>query len=162
MRLVPHAAASGAVGLGVWAATGDAAAVPAALAAGVLPDLDHLLDYYNWYIRRDHRRLFLLLHGWEYLVAGIAVYVAYLSEPWLLAALLGYATQIGGDQLFNHQRPFTYSLAARAALRFDRRRCSWSHPARAYEAAVGALPFGRAAARRWFQSRLFGHTGRRS
>ena len=155
MQLVPHTAASGAVGLAVWAATGEVGTLPVALAAGVLPDLDHLFDYYNWYIRRDHRRLFLLLHGWEYLAAGIAVYVAYLSEPWLLAALLGYATQIGGDQLFNRQRAFTYSLAARAALRFDRRRCSWSHPARAYEAAVGALPFGRTAARRWFQSRLF-------
>ena len=36
MQLVPHAAVSGAAGLALWATTGEAAALPAALAAGVV------------------------------------------------------------------------------------------------------------------------------
>jgi|GEM_PF-3865066 len=40
-------------------------ALPVAIGAGVLNDTDHLIDYYLWYIKKDHRKLYLLLHAWS-------------------------------------------------------------------------------------------------
>ena len=156
MKLGHHAAVSVAIGVGLWAATGDARTLPAAVAAGVLPDVDHLLDYYNWYIRRDTRRLILIFHGWEYLVAAVLIYVFAFTEPWMLAVVLGYASQVGTDQIFNGVRWHTYSLLARASLGFDARRVVGRDMTQAYEALVDSLPVFRDPVRRWFERRIEG------
>ncbi len=156
MNLVPHVIASSAAGAGVWAATGEPVALPVAVAAGVLPDLDHLLDYYFRYIRHDWRRLYLLLHGWEYAAAMIAVYAFWLREPWVLAALLGYATQVGGDQLFNRPQWHTYFITARAINRFNFERVLGRQDHGGYMAVVAAVPFGKDRLRKWFEARLPG------
>ncbi len=154
MNLVPHLTVSTAVGAGVWAATGDAVALPAAVAAGVLPDLDHLLDYYFRFIRRDWRYLFLFLHAWEYVVVGFAAYLIWFREPWLLAAVLGYVTQVGGDQLFNRPRWHTYVLTSRIARGFKFKSVLGRQDYTGYRAVIAAVPFGKARLRRWFESRL--------
>ena len=92
MNLGPHVAVSAAAGAVLWAATGDVKTLPVAIGAGVLPDVDHLLDYYNWYVRRSYSRLILLLHGWEYLAAAGLIYFFVLREDWMLAVVIGYAT----------------------------------------------------------------------
>jgi hypothetical protein len=148
-----HLAASGVVGLGLWAATGDLITVPVAIAAGVLPDIDHLLDYYNRYIRRDWRRIFLLLHGWEYLALALGLYFFVFREPWMLAVALGYMTQIGGDQLFNGGRWFSYLLFGRALNGFRASRVLPDEHPDSYEAFVRSVPFARARIRRWFEER---------
>ena len=138
----------------MWAFSGEPNALPAAVAAGVLPDADHLLDYYLWWGRRERRFLFLLLHGWEYLIAGAAAYMWFIREPWMLAAVVGYGTQIGADQLLNGTRWYTYSLLGRALLGFRVDRISTGWNPRSSSAVLRSLPFGRDAVRRWFISRL--------
>ena len=112
-----------AIGSGVWAATGSPLAVPVAVSAGVLIDADHLLDFYNLYVKKDQRRLFLLLHGWEYGILGLVLIAAGWHHPLLVAATLGHLGHMIGDQIDN--RPvdsLAYSFAYRAYRRFDLRR----------------------------------------
>lgn len=155
MKLLPHLALSTAAGGLVWAVTGEPVAVPVAIAAGVLPDIDHLLDYYVKYVRRDGRFQFLLLHGWEYLVAGLAVYLFWLQEPWLLAAVAGYATQIAGDQVSHDTARWdTYLVTSRATKGFRAPRGCGLGNGRAYQSLVDSVPFGREALTRWFERRL--------
>ena len=99
MGPVGHTVASLGIGGSVWAATGSLMAVPAAAAAGVLVDADHILDYFNWYWRRDLRRVFLLLHGWEMGIVGLLVVLAGAYHPVFLAAVLGYLGHVVGDHL---------------------------------------------------------------
>ncbi|MFW6174599.1 MAG: hypothetical protein ACOC5K_02370 [Chloroflexota bacterium] len=154
MKLLPHVAASSAVGAGVWVGAGEPLALPAAVAAGVLPDADHLLDYYFRFIRRDRRFLFLPLHGWEYLAALALAYALLAPTPWMLAVVLGYATQIVGDQLVNDVRWHTYFITARAWRGFRIARVlDHREPDLGYEAFVNAVPFGKARVRRWFEER---------
>ncbi|MCI0809073.1 MAG: metal-dependent hydrolase [Chloroflexi bacterium] len=155
MKLLPHTALSTAAGGLVWAITGEPASVPIAIAAGVLPDVDHLVDYYVKYVRRDGRFQFLLLHGWEYLLAGLIAYVFFSQEPWLLAAVAGYATQIAGDQLSHDRARWnTYLVTARAINGFRAPRHGGWGSGRAYQSLVESVPFGREALTRWFERRL--------
>lgn len=152
--LGPHVAMSAAVGVGTWAATGQEAAVPVAMAAGVLPDADHLLDYYLWWVKRERRYLILFLHGWEYLLLGVGLYLFVLREPWFLAAILGYTTQVGADQLFNGVRWHTYLITVRAARGFRAiTSISDESISRSDNALIASLPFGRDRVRRWFDNR---------
>ena len=154
MKLGPHLAISTAVGGAVWAVTGEPLAVPAAIAAGVLPDADHVLDFYIKYVRRDRRFLFLLFHGWEFLAAGIVLHLTLFSQPWALAAVLGYAGQLIADQAANRVKWHTYFITARAALGFRSVRVLGRDDSRSYLALVESLPFGRSWLRSWFQARL--------
>ena len=124
----------------VWAATGEWIALPAAVAAGVLPDADHLWDFYVKYVKRDQSKLFLLFHGWEFLLAAVIVYIAGYREPWFLGAMTGYATQIGGDQVFNNVRWHTYFLSARIWLRFSEEKVIGERQIHAYSALVNRRP----------------------
>ena len=154
MKLGPHIALSSAAGGVVWAATGEAIALPAAVAAGVLPDADHLLDYYLKYVRRDFRFVFLLFHAWEYLAVGILVYALWFTEPWMLAVLLGYATQVGADQWHNMVKWDTYLITARARRRFRSVEVLGRTDFLAYHALVNSVPFGRRLLLPWFASRM--------
>ncbi|MBM3956926.1 MAG: metal-dependent hydrolase [Gemmatimonadetes bacterium] len=155
MQPVAHLAVSAAIGGGVWAATGQVNALPAAAAAGFLPDFDHFLDYYNWYVRRDLGRMIVFLHAWELLIAGALVYAFAVREPWMQAVVLAYASHIAADQIFNRGRLYGYSLIARAALRFRAERTHPRHHARTYRHLLRNLPpFVRGPLRRWFESRI--------
>ena len=155
MRLGPHIAASGAAGAIVWAATGEPWALPIAVAGGVLPDADHLLDYYLWYVKRRFNRILLIFHAWEYLAVMVAVYAGGVREPWLLALIAGYFTQIGGDQLFNGVFWHTYLITARIRYRFKVVRVIGTPRFQAYRALVESLPYvGRKYLQPWFESRL--------
>lgn len=155
MKLLPHVAMSTAAGTLVWATTGEPATIPVAIATGVLPDVDHLLDYYVKYVRRDGRFQFLLLHGWEYLFTGLFALAFWIQDPWLIAAVAGYATQIVGDQ-YSHKnvRWNTYLLTARAIKGFRAPAGYEWNNGRAYQSLVESVPFGREALTRWFESRL--------
>lgn len=121
----------------------------------MLPDADHLLDYFNWYVRRDFKRVLLLLHAWEWFAVVLLLYLLVWTEPWMLAIVAGYATQIGADQAVNGVHWHSYSLVARAINGFDASRVlpNGVSPV-AYESLVQSLPFGRAQMRRWFAGRV--------
>lgn len=119
------------VGIGVtfWAATGEPMAVPVAIGAGVLNDTDHLLDYYLWYIKKDPRRLYLLLHGWEYSAAAAIFALVAGNHPILLVAAVANAGHLMGDYIAHKPNsPLTYSLLYRAAVRFERVRLAGGSP----------------------------------
>ena len=120
---VGHTAVSAAIGGGVWAATGSALAFPVAFSSGVLIDADHALDFYNLYVKKDRRRLFLLLHGWEYGILGLVLIAAGWHHPLLVAAVLGHLGHLTADQIDN--RPvnvLAYFVAYRLYCRFDLKR----------------------------------------
>ena len=66
MGPVGHSAISAGIGTGVWGVTGSPTAGGVALGVGVLIDVDHLVDYYRWYILRKNGKIFLIFHAWEY------------------------------------------------------------------------------------------------
>ncbi len=96
-------------------------ALPVAAATGVLNDVDHTLDYYLWYVKKDKRRAFLLFHGWEYSIAGLILAAAVWAHPVFLAATLGHLGHLIGDQIGNRpEHPLAYSLVYRTSRRFQR------------------------------------------
>jgi hypothetical protein len=103
----------GAVG---WWGTGEPAAGAVALIAGVLPDVDHIVDYayYQWW--REHR-LIVPLHGYEYAALGSGI--ALLTGDTLLGiAVLSYLIHLLADQTENRTHILGYSLLFRVWNRF--------------------------------------------
>ena len=113
MRPVSHAIVSGAVGAGVWAATGSPGAGGVALGVGVLMDLDHLYDFYQWYVQGRPNRIYLLLHAWEYSAVGVVVLASVFFHPLLLAAVLAHLVHVASDHLHNRLSPFGYFMTFR-------------------------------------------------
>ncbi|MCI0438607.1 MAG: metal-dependent hydrolase [Chloroflexi bacterium] len=124
MGPIGHAVVAAGIGAGVWAATGSPFAVPIAVAGGVLPDVDHFVDYHFDKKDEDGRNwhMFRLLHAWEYALAGLIVLLGFWFHPLLLALVLGQASHIFLDQLANRPRALAYSFLYRAMYNFERRR----------------------------------------
>ena len=99
----------GAVG---WWGTGEPAAVAAALAGGVLPDVDHVVDYSYFYWQREHR-LILPLHAYEFAMLGAGG-----------IAVLSYFIHLLADQAENRTRILGYFLLFRAWNHFQIERLS--------------------------------------
>lgn len=111
-----HAIISAAVGAVGWWTTGEPAAGVAALAAGVLPDIDHFIDY-SYYRWRDEHRLILPLHGYEFALLGTVI--ALLKGDKILGiAMLSYLVHLLADQFENRTHKLGYSLLFRAMYRF--------------------------------------------
>ena len=111
-----HALISTAVGVVGWWATGKPAACAAALTAGVLPDIDHVIDY-SYYRWRGAHRLILPLHGYEFALLGTGV--ALLTGNKILGfAVLSYFVHLLADQTENRTHILGYSLLFRAWYRF--------------------------------------------
>jgi hypothetical protein len=111
-----HAIISAMVGAVGWWSTGEPAAGVAALTTGVLPDVDHIIDYsyYRW--RGDHR-LILPLHGYEFALLGTVV--ALLAGDKILGiAVLAYFIHLLADQTENRTHILGYFLLFRAWHRF--------------------------------------------
>lgn len=106
-----HALISAAIGAAAWWKTGDPKVGAAAFAAGVLPDLDHGVDYayYGW---RHRHRLILPLHGYEYAAASALVGAATKSSLFGAVAV-SYLVHLLADQLENRTHWLGYSLLFR-------------------------------------------------
>lgn len=111
-----HAVISAAIGITGWWLTKQPATGVAALAAGVLPDADHLVDYsyYGW---RGEHRLILPLHGYEFALLG-AVVALRAGDKILGVAVLSYLIHLLADQAENCTHRCGYSLLFRAWHRF--------------------------------------------
>lgn len=111
-----HLAISTVIGAVAWWQLDTPLAMGAALVTGVLPDLDHAVDYAYYYWRRRHR-LILPFHGYEYaLIMGVLAYIR--KEPLLGVAAASYLIHLFADQAENSTKPFGYSLFYRAWHRF--------------------------------------------
>ena len=116
-----HVLISAGLGGCVYGVTGSWESGAAAAVAGVAPDADHALDYYNWFARRQTHRLYYLLHGWEYV--AILLVVATLIDWHMIAvsATLGYTSHMLADYLASGLPVSRYSLLYRGFHRFRRR-----------------------------------------
>jgi len=154
MGPVGHASVSTVVGGGVWAATGSLQAGVFTLAVGVLMDADHLYDYYQWYIKKRPEKIFVLLHAWEYSIAGLAVLAAVFYHPLFLAVVAAHLSHVITDHLHNHLSPLGYSIIYRIVKKFDASVIAPQHsPSEAYWHFLAVLPYGKRLAP-WFQSRV--------
>jgi hypothetical protein len=111
-----HVIISTTIGAIGWWKTRDIRACIAAIAAGVLPDLDHIADY-SYYRWRGVHRLILPLHGYEYaILSAIAALLA--GNQILGVATVSYSVHLLADQMENHTHTLGYSLLFRARHKF--------------------------------------------
>lgn len=112
-----HLLISSIVGIGGWVLTKDARALPAAVASGTLPDLDHGADYVWYGLFREHR-LLLPLHGYEWSVPLFF----WSRKRWgnCLATVLtiSYLIHLLADQVENQTKPPGYFFFYRLRKRF--------------------------------------------
>ena len=136
MKPTKHIALSGAVGAGIYWWTQSWPAALACLAAGVLIDLDHFLDFYLArgrlpvsyddlvrYGDLDKKgKLYLVLHGYEQMVVlWLCIYYFHLDAVWVGAAL-SMSVHLLCDQIANPFRVMGYFFTYRWYNRFERRR----------------------------------------
>jgi hypothetical protein len=117
-----HLAISTAIGAVAWWHLGTPNALGVALAAGVLPDLDHAVDYAYYHWRGEHR-LILPLHGYEYAIVAAALAFAQ-QDPIIGVATISYLIHLLADQAENRTKRLGYSLLYRAWYGFRLSRIS--------------------------------------
>lgn len=155
MKVSQHIAVSLPVAGGVYAVSGSWQMAAASVAGGVLVDVDHLLDYFIEYgahfsIKNffssfpegRYRRIFIPLHGWEWIVVGTVL--AWLTgwNVWIVGFMIGFCHHMLTDQLMNSASPLGYSLVWRLATGFD--------PSRAFSKNRGyAWNCGKKEAQQW-------------
>jgi len=111
-----HAIVSVVIGTIGWGVTGDIRACAASVAVGVLPDMDHIVDY-SYYRWRGRHRLILPLHGYEYAV--LSAIAALLTRNQILGvATISYMAHLLADQMENHTHRLGYSVLYRIRHRF--------------------------------------------
>ncbi len=133
MKASRHAALSVPVSAAVFALSRSIPAAIAVMLGGVLIDLDHVIDYVREYgFRIDvahffetfyhtrYRRIVLLFHAWELMIALALIAWATGWNPWLWGLTIGASTHLALDQTFNYTRPGTYFFVWRLAKRFQR------------------------------------------
>ena len=123
-----HAAISLTIGGVLWAITKSPNSLVAAFLTGVLIDLDHLVDYYWWFVKDDRSKVWFFLHSNELVVP--AFMACYLSEwdPVVLGVSAAFLGHLLTDQLANPVAPLAYFFTYRALKRFRRReiiRVNW-------------------------------------
>jgi len=127
-----HAAVSLAISGLFYALTRSSALAVSSFAAGVLADLDHLVDFWiTRGIRGDLRQIFqvchsrrlrtamLVFHSWELIVAGWLVAWHSGWNPWVSGAVLGLGHHVLFDQVSNRPVPWGYLLVWRILHKFD-------------------------------------------
>ena len=124
MRPSRHLALSSAAGGAVWAATGEAWALPVTVATGVLVDADHTPDLWWAFALKLRPVAIVALHGWEWLAALIVLGVWTQFSWWLVAVIVGYGLHLVTDHLFNNGNLLSYSLIYRARHRFIKEKVS--------------------------------------
>ena len=87
--------ASAGVGAIAWFTTGSLLAIPIALAAGVLVDVDHVVDIFDSEDQGHKRHMLRLLHAWEYLLVTLVVVLVFsLHPPSSLGVSASYAYKL--------------------------------------------------------------------
>ena len=143
MGPIGHSAISAGIGAGVWGITGSPAAGGTAFGVGVLTDVDHLFDFYQWYIRRKPSKIYLLFHAWEYSITALLIVGVFFYHPVLLAAAVAHLGHVATDHLHNGISPWGYSITYRAFVRFETARVAPRHHVLdAYKAWPRMLSFG--------------------
>ena len=141
MKPPGHAAISLSIGAVLWAVTKSPYALLASFLAGVLIDLDHLVEYYLWFVRKDNARLIYVLHSYELLVP--AFLSGYFSgwNPVVTGVSFAFLGHLIADQIANPVVPLAYFFTFRAIKRFRRRelvRMRWDEISKDFLGIPGA------------------------
>jgi len=109
-----HAAVSAVVAGGIWAASGDWLKGAVAFAVGVLVDLDHIPEFtllrgqpfrLNTFVRAcaesRAEKMYLVLHGWEYLIAIVIAAFLLRAPMWGVTLAAPYFAHLVCDQFGN-------------------------------------------------------------
>ena len=120
MKPPGHAVVSLSIGVVLLAVTRSPYSLVAAFLTGVMIDLDHLVEYYRWFIKEDNSRVYFFLHSYELLVP--AFLAGYLSgwDPVVLGVSFAFLGHLLCDQLANPVGPLTYFFTYRAMKGFRR------------------------------------------
>ena len=108
------------IGGAVWAVTKSPYSMVAATVTGVMIDIDHLVEYYRWFVKEDNSKVFYFLHSYELLVP---VFLAgYLSgwDPVVVGISFAFLGHLLTDQLVNPMMPLAYFFTYRALKGFRR------------------------------------------
>jgi hypothetical protein len=92
-------------------------------------DVDHVYDYYQWYVKRKPNKIYVFFHAWEYSIAGL-ILAALFYHPLLMASALAHLAHIITDQVHNRPYRFGYSITYRALKRFEADSISPNHTVR--------------------------------
>ena len=113
-----HAVVSLTIGGVLWVVTKSPYSFISSLLTGVLIDMDHLVEYYWWFIKEDHTRVWYFLHSYELLVP--AIISGYISgwNPIVVGASAAFLGHLLSDQIANPVAPLTYFFTYRAVKRF--------------------------------------------
>ena len=141
MGPIVHTTVSLSIGAAVWVSGGSPLAVPVALAAGILPDLDHLIDHLDSQDEGRQRHMFRPFHAWEYFFLASIVALAVYSNQLFLVAIFGYLSHIVIDQLGNRVHPLAYTLTYRVIKGFRRRELTPHLFEPGYRMAQQPVPF---------------------
>ncbi|KKN70537.1 hypothetical protein LCGC14_0429680 [marine sediment metagenome] len=152
MKLIPHATTGAAVGSLVAWGWNEPLAIPLGVAAAVLPDVDHIFDFYWHYVRRSRKRLFILFHGWEFVIL-LHLYQFFDHSWWASTISLGYASQIILDQIGNNAKWNTYIFSWRAWNRFRRFESYGKDSPGFYKAFTQSVPWLGPKMEPWFKQR---------
>ena len=154
MGPVGHSVISAGIGVGVWGVTGSPPACGAAFGVGVLNDVDHLFDFYQWYIRRKKGKIYLFFHAWEYSIVGLLLVGLVYYHPVLLAVMLAHLGHVAADHFHNGLAPWSYFITYRAFVRFDAARITPNHNVlHSYKSWPRMVPFGKRI-EPWYQRRI--------
>ena len=120
MKPPGHAVVSLGIGAIVWGFTKSPYSVLAAFLTGVLIDLDHLVEYYSWFVREERSKVWFFLHSYE--LAVPAFLAGYMSgwDPVVLGVSAGFLGHVLTDQVVNPMRPLAYFFTYRAIKGFRR------------------------------------------
>ena len=104
----------------MWAVTKSPYSMLAAAATGIAVDIDHLLEYYLWFVKGDNSRVFYLLHSYELLVPCILAGVLSGGNPVVIGVSAAFLGHILTDQIANPMHPLAYFFTFRVINRFNR------------------------------------------
>lgn len=132
MKMHQHAAISIGVSGVFWLATQSVSGTLACFLAGILIDLDHIIDYlFNYGLPFKPKRffrvfefevadnIFVFLHSWEMMLLGLAILWVMDGKPVLLGLFVGGLSHLALDHFFNHHSPWAYFFAYRLRHRFS-------------------------------------------
>ena len=104
----------------MWAATKSPYSMLAATATGVAIDVDHLLEYYLWFVKGDNSRVFYFLHSYELLAPCILAGFLSGGDPVVIGVSAAFLGHLLTDQIANPMHPLAYFFTFRVINGFNR------------------------------------------
>ena len=117
-------------------------------------DADHLFYFYRWYVKGRPDKIYLLLHAWEYSLAGLVILAAVFYHPLFLATLTAHVAHVATDHFHNRLPVLTYFMTYRIKKGFSTAALTPGYNVMySYRRWPGMLPFGRKLTP-WFWRRI--------